>query len=113
MAEEPRPVDLVPFPNGQIGVKWSDDHESYYDSHSLRCTCACASCVDEMTGKKVLMDRQVPLDVRIREFHPVGNYGISIAWSDGHDTGIYTFARLRELCACNLCADSTSRGADR
>jgi hypothetical protein len=34
---------------------------------------------------------------------PVGNYGISIAWSDGHSTGIYRFEVLREICPCRLC----------
>jgi DUF971 family protein len=28
---------------------------------------------------------------------PVGNYAYCIAFSDGHDTGIYTLAALREL----------------
>ena len=106
MADAPRPVELTPFPNGEIGIVWSDGHESYYDSHALRCDCACASCVDEMTGRKVLVDDRVPPDVRVREFHPVGNYGVSIAWSDGHDTGIYTFDRLRSLCPCELCSSS-------
>jgi len=28
---------------------------------------------------------------------PVGNYAYSIAFSDGHDTGIYTLELLRQL----------------
>ena len=28
---------------------------------------------------------------------PVGNYAYTIAFSDGHDTGIYSFELLREL----------------
>jgi DUF971 family protein len=28
---------------------------------------------------------------------PVGHYAYTIAFSDGHDTGIYTFDLLREL----------------
>ncbi len=27
----------------------------------------------------------------------VGAYGLKIVWNDGHDTGIYDFALLREL----------------
>lgn len=97
------PVRLVPFPNGELGIVWDDGHESYYLGHELRCSCQCASCVDEMTGKKVLQDSGVPADVRPREIHPVGNYAISVLWSDGHDTGIYPFKRLRELCRCPVC----------
>jgi DUF971 family protein len=50
-----------------------------------------------MSGEKLLQDDHVPRDVHALEILPVGNYGISIRWSDGHDTGIYTFERLRRL----------------
>jgi DUF971 family protein len=93
----PRPVNIAPFPNGEIGVTWNDGRESYYSGYDLRCACACASCVDEMSGKKLLQDDRVPRDVHALDMLPVGNYGISIRWSDGHDTGIYTFERLRKL----------------
>ena len=97
-AEAPlRPKQISPFPNGEIGIIWEDGHESYLDGHALRCACTCATCVDEMSGKKVLRDETVPRDVKIRELHPVGNYGVSVAWTDGHDSGIYTFEHLREL----------------
>lgn len=95
----PRPVRVTPFPNGEIGVVWDDGHESYYGAHAIRCACPCASCVDEMTGAKVLRDADVPESVRVVSIHPVGNYGISIRWSDGHDTGIYTFQKLRQMCS--------------
>lgn len=95
-----KPVRITPFPNGQIGIVWDDEHESYFDSQVLRCACACAKCVDEVTGQKVLQDATVPQDIRPLEIHPVGNYAIAIAWSDGHDTGIYAFERLRSLCPC-------------
>ena len=100
----PQPVNIAPFPNGEIGIVWDDGHESYYQSHALRCACGCASCVDEATGKKILIDERVPRDVRAREFHPVGNYGVAIVWSDGHDTGIYSFDTLRRLCPCEACS---------
>jgi len=100
----PRPVDVTPFPNGEIGIVWNDGHESYYAGHALRCACSCATCVDEMTGQKVLDDTRIPVDVSAVEIHPVGNYGLSVRWSDGHDTGIYTFAKLRSNCPCPDCA---------
>jgi DUF971 family protein len=28
---------------------------------------------------------------------PVGNYAIQIGWSDGHNSGIYSFRYLKEL----------------
>jgi DUF971 family protein len=96
----PRPVRITPFPNGELAVAWDDGHESYYEGYALRCACPCAACVDEMTGVKILDDRTVPRDVQALEIHPVGRYGIGIRWSDQHDTGIYTFTKLRQLCPC-------------
>ena len=36
------PVNITPFPNGELGVVWKDGHESYFPGHALRCACGCA-----------------------------------------------------------------------
>jgi len=95
-----RAVRAAPFPNGEVGIVWEDGHESYFPGHYLRCACPCAKCVDEMSGRKTLGDESIPKEISINAFHPVGNYAIGIDWSDGHDTGIYTFEKLRGLCPC-------------
>jgi ATP-binding protein involved in chromosome partitioning len=92
-----RPTRIVPFPNGEIAIAWENGEESYLAARELRLACSCARCVDETTGVKRLRDDEVPADVRPVALHPVGNYGIAIAWSDGHDTGIYTFETLRAI----------------
>jgi DUF971 family protein len=33
----------------------------------------------------------------------VGAYAIRIDWSDGHNTGIYSFDHLRRICPCEEC----------
>ena len=98
------PANLAVFPGGELAVVWGDGHESYFDPYRLRCACPCASCVDEMTGQKILRDELVPRDVRILEIEPVGRYALSIRWSDGHDTGIYIFQKMRASCTCEACA---------
>ena len=40
---------------------------------------------------------RVPDDVRPLRIEGVGRYALQIAWSDGHDSGIYPFRRLRAL----------------
>ena len=95
-----RPARVAPFPNGELGIVWEDGHESYFPGHFLRCACPCATCVDEMSGKKLLRDGGVPEDVGVAKLEPTGNYGIRIVWSDGHSTGIYTFEHLRRICPC-------------
>lgn len=36
-------------------------------------------------------------DVNIRAIDPVGNYAVKLAFSDGHDTGIYSWETLYDL----------------
>jgi DUF971 family protein len=36
-------------------------------------------------------------DIEIRDVRPVGQYGVNLVFSDGHDRGIYPWAYLREL----------------
>jgi ATP-binding protein involved in chromosome partitioning len=81
----------------QVRIKWKDGKESLYQSFDLRANCHCATCVDEMTGKRILQLDSIPKDVWPVAISPVGRYGLHIQWSDGHSTGIYTFERLRQL----------------
>ncbi|MBX9600687.1 MAG: DUF971 domain-containing protein, partial [Bryobacteraceae bacterium] len=34
---------------------------------------------------------------------PVGEYAIRIQWSDGHNTGIYSWDVFRRICDCAEC----------
>jgi DUF971 family protein len=50
-----------------------------------------------MSGKRTLNEAAVPADVKPVVINPVGRYAVHIEWSDGHRTGIYTYAHLRAL----------------
>ena len=41
---------------------------------------------------------------RLVDAQLVGNYAIAPTWGDGHHTGYYPFALLRERCSCSECA---------
>ena len=86
-----------------IHITWNDGHESLFEARFLRLQCPCASCVDEMTGKRVLRDEQVSDTVSPTSVELVGRYAIRVWWSDGHSSGIYTFELLRDLCPCVSC----------
>jgi ATP-binding protein involved in chromosome partitioning len=97
------PVAIVQEGPTRLGIRWADGHASSYEVRALRLACGCAVCVDEWTGEGRLDESAVPAEVRPVRIQPVGRYAIQIAWSDGHETGIHPFRRLRELCACAAC----------
>jgi ATP-binding protein involved in chromosome partitioning len=86
-----------------LQIAWTDGHESELPFDYLRNNCPCAHCVDEGTGNRKFLTLVLPLDFHAVAVNPVGNYAIQISWSDGHNTGIYSFRRLRELCECRIC----------
>lgn len=95
-----RPKDVVYADD--LTVEWRDGVVAHYPFFHLRDACPCASCVDEMTGKKVLDPKQIPPDIHVRKADYVGNYALRLEWSDGHDSGIYSFRYLRELLDLSL-----------
>jgi DUF971 family protein len=50
-----------------------------------------------MSGARTLDPDSIPTEIWPTTIELVGHYAISIIWSDAHATGIYTFARLREM----------------
>jgi len=109
-SEMPAPVSIDGVGKTAITVTWEDDHVGVYPGRYLRSLCRCAECIEEMTGKKLLDESKIPEDIRYEKIGLVGGYAISILWSDGHATGIYTFANLRKWCPCAQCkAESGSR----
>ncbi len=82
----------------ELEIRWGDGAIARFPVRPLRLACACAHCVDEWTGECQLDPSSVPHDIHPLKIEPVGRYAIRINWSDGHNTGIYSFKRLRELC---------------
>ena len=101
LATEPKTIDYTH--DGNLSITWPDDHKSVYTPYNLRLKCVCAACVDEDTGRKILDERAVPLDLKVKTINKVGRYGLSIGFSDGHNTGIYVYEKLRSLCECKEC----------
>ena len=106
------PVDVDVDSEGKLHIEWPDGHQSIYSPYNLRLACQCAQCIDEDTGRKILDDRRIPLDISIESFAPVGRYALAFNFSDRHNTGIYSYERLRELCECAECAKKAGRETD-
>ncbi len=110
-----------------VDITWADGHASHYEFPYLRDACPCATCNDERE-KKAEAERKeassshansgsaIPLPMtsvvfpmfkpkaRAQSAASVGSYAIQINFSDGHNTGIYSYDQLRSICPCEACA---------
>ena len=82
---------------GKLKIAWTDGSASLLPFDFLRNHCPCALCVDEWTGERKSLILLLPSNFRPMSIEPVGNYAVQMAWSDGHNSGIYSFKYLREL----------------
>jgi len=88
-------------------ILWVDDHESEYRLDFLRLNCPCAVCKGH--GMQEFLPLPAELAANPREsappatFTPVGRYAVGIVFSDGHDTGIFSYRFLRRFCPCAQC----------
>ena len=81
----------------KLQVVWPDGVDKIVSYREVRLACHCAHCVDEWTGKPLLDPDSVPMDVSIESMELKGNYAVKITWSDGHDTGLYSWTRLSSI----------------
>lgn len=99
----PMPVEIERLSDQRIRIKWNDGHEGLYTPLYLRNHCRCAACVDEWSGKRLIKKGSIPEDIKPLKIEGIGRYAIKVEWSDGHDTGLYSFDLLREICPCEVC----------
>lgn len=102
-----RPRNLA-IAGRELAIAWGDGHESYLPFDDLRAGCPCAVCRAEAVstaaaGPLRMVKGPQKGAITITALRPVGAYAVQIVWSDGHDSGIYPFERLRRDCPCPDC----------
>jgi len=96
----PHPLEVRRLAEARrLRITWSDGHESEYPFAYLRGWCPCASCQGHGNERRYVH----AADAELAHVGVVGKYALNLAWSDGHDTGIYSYRYLRELCPCERC----------
>ena len=99
-----------------IQIDWKGGHHSKYALAYLRDRCPCASCTGAHGTEPQASNYSAPQQpsnpfqmfaptLKMLNAEAVGHYAIRIEWSDGHNTGIYSFDHLREICPCAECAN--------
>jgi DUF971 family protein len=84
----------------QLRITWDDGHVSDYPLAYLRGWCPCAGCQGHGGERRYVHAAETEL----ANLSVVGRYALNLEWADGHQTGIYTYRYLRELCPCAQCA---------
>jgi DUF971 family protein len=92
------PTRVEPHSPTHMMIAWNDGKQFIVPYFEIRFHCPCAGCVDEHTGQRTLDRASVSASTRAVGVELVGRYALQIRWSDGHDTGMFHFERLRQLC---------------
>ena len=90
------PIRITKSDPRKIEIEWDDGRRTTLSATALRSLCPCAGCIDELSGIRRHDPASVPPDLVQVDVRLVGNYAIAIRFSDGHGTGIFPFAMLRE-----------------
>ncbi|MHB8970812.1 MAG: DUF971 domain-containing protein [Pirellulaceae bacterium] len=99
------PISLKIVDQRRLQIDWSDGQVRQYSFMELRDSCPCAGCREKRTHEAAsanplqlqVLSPAEARPIRVQSMRPVGNYAYSIAFSDGHDAGIFTFELLLSL----------------
>jgi DUF971 family protein len=110
---DPKSVQVNVTAGTGMDIEWKDGHRSHYSFPFLRDACPCAMCTDQRNkqGRSpgepekqqpgvLPMFKAAPKPTQVE---PAGKYAIRFTWNDGHETGIFSWEYLREVCPCPLC----------
>ena len=83
-------------------IRWDDGHIGAWSWLSLRRACPCALCAGEgnLPGVVTLETFFNEQETRLTDVRWIGRYALAPIWADGHDTGLFTYTKLRASCEC-------------
>jgi DUF971 family protein len=78
-----------------LTLEWPDGATTRFALDDLRRNCPCAECRGKREQHELVGPAPGGPPVQAADAHLVGGWGLSITWSDGHDTGIFAWSMLR------------------
>ena len=95
-ANTPKPIDIKLHQASKLlEIKFDNDTECMLSCEMLRVYSPSAEVRGHGAGQEVLQVGKE--DVNISAIEPVGNYAVKLTFSDGHDTGLYSWDYLHYL----------------
>jgi len=99
MTPPPEDIQLI---GKEVAIRWPDGQEDYFDPEYLRAKSPSAENIGEKDIFGVTHggtdQREFP-GVVVKGWAFSGNYGVVFHFSDGHNTGIFTWEYLRKIGA--------------
>ncbi len=94
--KSPRPTEIKLHQKSRLlEIAFDDGRQFSLPCEYLRVFSPSAEVRGHGPGQEVLQVGK--RDVEIKEIEPVGVYAVKLAFSDGHDTGLYSWEYLYEL----------------
>ena len=94
----PRPIDIKLHQASRLlEIKFDNHTECMLSCEFLRVYSPSAEVKGHGPGQEVLQIGKE--DVNIVGIEPIGNYAVKLVFSDGHDTGLYSWDYLYELAS--------------
>ena len=98
-----RPTDIaIQRESGVMQITWTDSTVSEYPLRWLRANCPCATCKEvrreaNASTDMLMLNTTIVVEpsTEVARGEVVGNYAIRLEWTDGHGTGIFSYASLR------------------
>jgi DUF971 family protein len=94
----PRPTEIRLHQKSRLlEISFDDNTECMLSCEFLRVYSPSAEVKGHGPGQEVLQTGKE--DVTITGIEPIGNYAVRLKFSDGHDTGLYSWDYLHELAS--------------
>ena len=96
-SEQHKPVAIqLHSRSRQLELEYESGERFFLSCEYLRVHSPSAEVLGHGPGQEVLQTGK--MNVGITAIKPVGNYALQLVFDDGHDTGLYSWRYLYELC---------------
>ena len=75
--------------SGLLEMGWADGRHAKFTAPLLRSACKCSGCEKRRRDGQ---PPQAPAGIALTQINPIGEMGVQLVFSDGHDRGMHQLA---------------------